>query len=79
MRDEMGILIRLTDLVSVWYPNFPLKRMDNVSDWRPAPFSYPPNSVSSQQTSIGPTGSIASGTFLVENKQFGSMEAERQS
>ena len=25
MRDEMGILIRLTGLVSVWYPIFPLK------------------------------------------------------
>ena len=69
MKDEMGFLIRLTHLESVWFPIFPL----TIRGWAAFltgvlhPSSHTPNSILVQQTSMGPTGSPASGAFLVEN------------
>ena len=61
MRDEVGVLIRLTYLVS----NPFLRRMLSFSDSRPAPLLQQPEQY------IGPTSFLASWAFLVENTWLG--------
>ena len=64
MRDEVGVLIRLTYLVS----NPFLRRMLSFSDSRPALLLQQPEQY------IGPTSFPASWAFLLENTWLGNME-----
>ena len=66
MRDEVGVLIRLTYVVS----NPFLRRMLSFSDSRPALL------LQQSEQYIGPTSFRASWAFLVENTWPGSMKIE---
>ena len=66
MRDEVGVLIRLTYLVS----NSPLRRMLSFLTRVLHSSCCSPNSISDQQVFL------LLGPFLVENSWLGSMEIE---